>query len=79
MLSFFSISDLKINGKNLQNEIYVMYIELLCTHQCEVSVYKIDFVGFKGKKSLKAEMDKETEKPTSFLILCRRQLHPRAH
>ena len=69
MLSFFSISDLKVNGKNLQNEIYVMCIELLCTHQCEVGIYKIDFVAFKEKnKSLKAETDKEAEKPTSFLI-----------
>ena len=53
MLSFFSISDLKISGKNLQNEIYVMYIELLCIHQCEAGVYKIDFVAFKEKKITK--------------------------
>lgn len=29
---------------------FCMYLALLCKHQCEVGLYKIDFVAFKEKK-----------------------------
>lgn len=71
IVKFFSISDFKINGKNLQNEIYAMYIELLCTHWYDVGLYKIDFVAFKEKnKLLRAQMGKENREAYFFSDLC---------
>lgn len=62
-VSFLSISDLKINGKHLQNKIYLMHTELSRTHQCGVVLVRLILWHLKEQTSelLKAAMGKETE------------------